>query len=1128
MKSRKGKTSNNSAGRTAEVQQRAGLAVSHSILQRLAEADLKPEERIISVGHFKPEEFAEASFWASIGRQTPPRFQRPLEGIPDSILTASEDKFLILLREGLEEDRRNFLIEHCVGHLLYGHIRLSDDVAHWDVAERLLNGQHLCRWDSQVKEHFSGRAPKIIETFLTEGFGEVLARLQEGEIEQPWMSAGLLYQTYIDEVVEVPQGLAESARLFPHQTRGIAEIVARLRRFNASVLADSVGLGKTRTTCAVVRMLRDVGDGNRAATTAAILTPRKLERNWRKEMAVVGLQEGRDIVLVNKDIFKRLSPKEAARALSGIGLVVVEEAHQDLRNPGSRFHRNLRDSVGVKPGLLVTATPWNNRRGDIFSILSPFVRPQPGIAEGAFECFKKGFRTGRKEFEEDDDVFRRVYASTVLQRTRRQLRELGDAGVYYAPREPRLDVVPYTRSQQAAFRTLLQVVEALRLPYFNPVRHLTAERDAEWRLSGTYRFFLLKRAESSMAALRITLHGMRARAEKLREELTAVKDNEAAVARWLAGCYNISEEVIEEVLDSAHEGGLVEERVSRPRQRRALRLIEEAKAKGRLRPLRRQLIKDCEQDMRLLDKVEKEFAALFDADPKLAVVKNAVRRAVAEKQKVLLVSQFADTAFTVYKSLLVDDDVRQAGVGLVMSTAKGGEAPVQSDGRKATREQVIRQFAPGAWAANEVETGRVRSSGLLPGERELTVLVGTDTLSVGQNLQDARTILHLDLTWNPMVLEQRIGRLDRPRHESDDAPIRIRYFLNLDLIEAELQLKKTIDARLEATYQDTSFDDEILPGYFELIETMRRLRNERAEASDIAREVEAMLEELAASRPPEAADTNVESRRAALERLRNAMAEHSLPEPTPPLVLTLGETDAAQDTAEMAAQVELQTYDNNGVKITRPTTHLLTVEVPYAEDAKSGTTQLDDLSWGVNITLRPPYRRGAGAVPPVESLLPLLQVLDREVQRVAAEIRDERNRRREKRREVRERIRPPWLSPLIGRVRSFLESLPETQYEGFLARFNISDESLGAWLDALAGGVNLDDAEMVERLRKLENSPASILEEFEALRELIVEEETGDTDADVERPPAQLSFELEPFVNRIEARLTNLRINVPA
>ncbi|HYO91224.1 MAG TPA: DEAD/DEAH box helicase, partial [Pyrinomonadaceae bacterium] len=743
-----------------------------------------PADKVVALVDFSPDDLSRDSFWLGNGIVPRPRFVRPIQEPPDAVVAACDAGVKILIRHGLVEADREFLIRHAITHIALGHVRPGDQIAHWDVLSRLKNGHPLCRWDAQVADNPGPRSNREPDTFLTEGLSEVWSRLQLSELDSPQMSAALLLKSHRNEVVEVPRALAESARLFPHQSRGIAELIARLRRFNTSILADSVGLGKTRTTCAVIRMLRDAG----SQRVSAVLTPRKLERNWRKEMSVVGLQEGHDVILLNKDIFKRLSAQEAARQLRGVGLVVVEEAHQDLRNPGSRFHRNLRDSVGLAQGLLVTATPWNNRRGDIFSILSPFVRPLPGAGEGAFECFKKGFRTGRREFEESDEVFHQVYGSVVLQRTRRQLREMGDAGVFYAPRAPKLDVVDYSPSQQTAFKTLFDVVEALRLPYFNPVRYLTAESDAEWRLSGTYRFFLLKRAESSMAALRLTLQGMKARAEALREQLSGVKDSGDAVARWLGGCYNISEEIVEDALESSREGLLLGERVTRPRQRRALRLIEEAKAKGRLRPLRKRLITDCEADIKLLNKVEKEFAPLFDSDPKLGAVVSATCASINAGHKVLLVSQFADTAFTVYKAITADPALAETGVGLVMSTAKGGEHPVQADGRKATREEVVRRFAPRAWAQNVIERGREEyKANLLPGESELSILVGTDTLSVGQNLQDARTIIHLDLTWNPMVLEQRIGRLDRPRHETDDQPIEIRYFLNLDLIEAELE-----------------------------------------------------------------------------------------------------------------------------------------------------------------------------------------------------------------------------------------------------------------------------------------------------------------------------------------------------
>jgi hypothetical protein len=1043
----------------------------------LGEAGLRPPEKSVSVATFSPGDLDETTFWMKLGLSQRPRFLTSPKSTPDSVLVASDRQFVFLVRQGVSERDRRLLIWHAFGHIALGHIRLGDDVGHWDLLAQLKNGSPLRRWDAQVAAFLTSGTLSPSESFFTDGLAEVAARLHAHDFDTPWLSAALLHKSYEDEIVEVPRALTEHAHLFPHQERGIAELVARLRRFNVAVLADSVGLGKTRTTCAVIRSLRD----QQRLPRAVILAPRKLERNWRIEFAVVGLEEGSDVVLVNKDIFKRLTPQEAASALRGIGLIVVEEAHQDLRNPGNRFHRNLRDAAGLAQGLLVTATPWNNRRGDIFAILSPFVRAAPGAAEGSFECFKKGFRSGRKEFEESDDVFRRVYTLTVLQRTRRQLRELGDAGVFYAPRNPKLEVVPYKAEQQAAFRTLLGVVEAIRLPYFNPVRYLTSESDAEWRLSGTHRFFLLKRAESSMAAFRLTLDGMRRRAQDLRDELSRVKDSEDAVAKWLAGCYRIAEEIIEEVLEASRDGLALQEQVTRPRQRRALRLIEEARAKSRLKALRRRLLADCDADIRLLEKVEADFFSLFDADPKLVAVCAAVRSSLQAGQKVLLVSQFADTAFAVEKALLADPAVREKGVGLVMSTAKGEEPPVQVNGAAATREEAIRRFAPRAWAQNVREVGRALNLAAPTGEKEISVLVGTDTLSVGQNLQDARVVLHLDLTWNPMVLEQRIGRLDRPRHERDDAPIEIRYFLNLDLIEAELKLKKTIDARLEATYRDTAFDDEILPGYFDLIEAMRKLRKGRADADEIACEVDALLQELATARPAEVSDVSMESRRDALNRLRDAVTGLSLPESLPPTALTVGLGDG--DAPELAAEIECQPFDNNDAKIGRATQHLICLR--FTKD--SPEVVIDDLTGTVNAMLKPAHPvPGQGP-----SVVQMLQAFDENVEVVAARIRDERNRLREKQREIRERTRPPWLVPLVQSIRSFLERLPDSQYEAFLSRHGVSDEQLGAWLDAVASGVDLDDREMIERLRQFEHSPAAILDEFSTMRELVAEEKTG-------------------------------------
>lgn len=1080
-------------------------------LSILIKAKLKPQDHTIYLKNFSTNDLTNEYYWQNIGLLSFPKFfSKWKENLPDSILLSSKDSFWLLLNEKLDKTSQDFLVKHSLGHIALGHIQLNDEIAHWDTLENLKNVHRF--WDIQVQDFLANNGLLLLDKFQTIGLDKVIERLVTKQINESLLSAVHLFKSYSDEIVEVSESLTEKAKLFPHQVRGIAETIARLRRFNVSMLADSVGLGKTRTTCAVIKTMRE----QNTLRKAAILTPRKLERNWRKELAVVGLEEGRDVVIINKDIFKRLPVQEAASQLRTIDLVVIEEAHQDLRNPGNRFHRNLRDARGLAKGILLTATPWNNRRGDVFAILSPFIRVSFNISDGVFDCFKKGFRTGRKEFEESDEIFQRVYGLTVLQRTRRQLREMGNAGVYYAPREPKLDIVAYSANEQAAFRTLLSVVESIKLPYFNPVRYLTADTDVEWKISGTHRFFLLKRAESSMAAFRHTLQGMQQKAKALKDQLLEIKDSEDDIARWLASYYNISEDIIEDALDSAREGYLVEERITKIRQKRVLRLIEEARKKKTLKPLKNKLIKDSEADIRLLDKVEAEFSSLFQSDPKLALVLKHVYKTIAQGQKILLVSQFADTAFTVYKALLSDPQIQALGIGLVMSTAKGGEDPIQINGLRASREEVFRLFAPNAWAQSEVEAGR-KEKAKTTLQSNISILVGTDTLSVGQNLQDARIIFHLDLTWNPMVLEQRIGRLDRPRHESDNAPIEIRYFLNLDIIEAELKLKKKIDERLQATYKDTAFDDEILPGYFELIEKMRKLRNDNENAQEIAQEIDLLLEQLATAKPKEVRFEGVESRREALNQLATIVKNYVFPKQLPDFILTLGQ-NTNDNFLEIAAELSFQAFDNNNQEINRPTYRLVLVKI-----GESVETFLDDLPQIVKAMLQPAYKK---ASIDMEKLLSSFRIFDQQIQKISEEIRQEMNRLRDKRKQIRERVRPSWLQPLVQSVRSFLEKLSEKQYEAFLSRYNVSDEQLGIWLDTLAAGVDLDNNEMVNRLRKLENSPALILDEFGYLRELIIESDPS-SDLAEDLPPTQLSLELEPFVHHLQASVINLRVNLP-
>jgi superfamily II DNA/RNA helicase len=153
------------------------------------------------------------------------------------------------------------------------------------------------------------------------------------------------------------------------------------------------------------------------------------------------------------------------------------------------------------------------------------------------------------------------------------------------------------------------------------------------------------------------------------------------------------------------------------------------------------------------------------------------------------------------------------------------------------RQQIFRLFAPAATCRNPGEKPQP--------EEEISVLIGSETLSVGQNLQDADYLINIDLPWNPMILEQRIGRIDRPKqHRVENIYI---YYANSesqllrqasrlsnlnkklvgDLVEESGTIRniERIDTLGASIYGDTLFDDEILPGYIDFIHSLTKARS---------------------------------------------------------------------------------------------------------------------------------------------------------------------------------------------------------------------------------------------------------------------------------------------------------------
>lgn len=722
-----------------------------------------------------------------------------------------------------------------------------------------------------------------------EGFQQAVELILSGQSGTPndflyWLAQQRPRQFRVEQS-DLLDELVNQGTLFEHQKSGAQHCLRVMQDFGISVCADAVGLGKTRLAAAVSRLYR----ASNGQAKIAIVAARKLHDNWKREMTELGFSET-DYELYNKNLMSRKGNGfiDDFNRYGGPDLVIIDEAHEGIRNYKNRIHKLClqirerdRASGRQRHFLLLTATPWNNRREDIYNILQPFLTRPEGFTEASFppevvQWFQDR-ETGVEQFTDDSTLFRRIYRELFLQRTRQMLRDaMPDLNVYARRQAEWLPVEFEPSTEEALEQIFTQFETQLYIPCADPVRYLTGSVEQRGLLQNQRRFFL-QRAESSMYALRQTIVNFRGRIEQMKSRLGDVTIDADGLKQFLLIHYKFEtdqpepfdsdalsdreawNEEYEEDEDDEEET-VAEQQEKRQQLRRTIDLAIE---RLQTNPVEARQIYNlmwlaCDNDLMQLQEIQDLLADEFVKDHKREQVTRKVRELVSQGKKVLLISVFSDTVIDYYRYMAQDESIDRCGIGMAIGSTKRyfpttGAGVIQvaphntlRAGKHRTgikRQDLFRLFAP---AAN-CKTVAERPS---PAE-EVMVLIGSETLSVGQNLQDADYLINIDLPWNPMTLEQRIGRIDRPKqHPCENLYI---YYansesqllrqasrldnLNKKLIgENQTEHDGTIQDVLNVNdlgasiYGDTLFDDTILPGYVSFIRDLVVARRQTQES----------------------------------------------------------------------------------------------------------------------------------------------------------------------------------------------------------------------------------------------------------------------------------------------------------
>ena len=554
-----------------------------------------------------------------------------------------------------------------------------------------------------------------------------------------------LYEYFRDRLdVDAQAPLYVGVDLASFQQEGLREAIRLLERHRGVLVADAVGLGKTYIGMGLMEHYL-LGRRRRGTIPRGLVVcPAQLrDLLWRPKLDEYGIKAR----VVSMEELGRADFDWRAR--NEVDLVVVDESH-NFRNPGTGRYRNLIKLLATgkrdKRLVLMTATPINNTIWDLYHQVGLITRAEDTYyREYGVRNLQTFFRAVERGEAELFDLLEEV----AVRRSRRDVRRRQEAGetillpgkgeIRFPDRA--LDPIDYdlTRTYDGFYGEVASAIEALALAPYNVERY-RRERNAESErvlerndaLIGILKTTFLKRLESSLAAFEASV----TRAARFQRRFfdVLVREGRLLDSPHYRKILALEEEGEEAGLESLIAG-----------------LPEVSIADYDLAAVRRAM----ETDLALLEGMLRRLERLrgteeAQRDGKLAAVKERLAGLLAAGHKVLLFTYYQDTARYVYDQLGADGGWRaRAGepeMGLITGATDA-----------ATRTGLVHRFAPRA-NAPELETAE-RARPL--DEPELDLLISTDVLSEGQNLQDADVVLNYDLHWNPVRMIQRAGRIDR-------------------------------------------------------------------------------------------------------------------------------------------------------------------------------------------------------------------------------------------------------------------------------------------------------------------------------------------------------------------------------
>ena len=669
-----------------------------------------------------------------------------------------------------------------------------------------------------------------------------------------------------DDLPSDTNGFKESIvwnKLYTFQKDAALAIISKLEQFNGCILADSVGLGKTFTALAVIKYYENRN------LRVLVLCPKKLSDNWITYKAnyrnnpLAGDRLRYD-VLYHTDLSREqgFSGETDLSKLNwaAYDLVVIDESH-NFRNGGdvdddgkSNRYTKLMNKV-IRPGartrvLMLSATPVNNRFYDLRNQLALAYEGNSSAWKDKLDTnrsVEEIFRSAQKQFNAwsklapsqrtteqlmrmlDFDFFEILDAVTIA-RSRQHIEKyynIEEIGNFPTRLPPVTMQPPLTDLNNAiTYDEIYELILSLTLSIYTPSNYILPSRLKKYadlnhegknsltqagREEGIRRLMsinLLKRLESSVHSFRLTLQRIRDMIAATLDTIHTYDPHKIIELKDLTGAADFDADDMESDLFTVG------------------RKVKIALEDMDYLTWQRDLQTDFETLQLLLGMVA-------DITPGHDSKLQTLLQTLAEKQreplnkdnrKVLIFTAFSDTAQYLYEQVGAYM-LRSFGLHTALVTGSvEGRSTVPKF--KADLNNVLTCFSP-------VSKDR---AALMPDGPDIDILIATDCISEGQNLQDCDCVINYDIHWNPVRLVQRFGRIDRIG--SRNVVIQMINFWPDVQLDAYIDLRARVETRMKALVLSSTGDDNPLSpeekGDLEYRrEQLQRLRTEVVDLEDM-------------------------------------------------------------------------------------------------------------------------------------------------------------------------------------------------------------------------------------------------------------------------------------------------------